>query len=131
MAATSQTSIHFKADDVGHDFKPGPGGFATLDIGKPGDVEYYLHFNGHPEKIHAVIAHLVALENEMNAAAPVITDSERDCDERNPDGSGEPCHRGGDHGVHRDSNGDEWRTDLPKAGTALLGELRDRMAAGQ
>ena len=47
------------------------------------------------------------------APAPVITDSERDCDERNPDGSGEPCHRGGDHFVHRDSNGDEWRADGP------------------
>jgi hypothetical protein len=41
----------------------------------------------------------------------VITDSERDCDQVNPDGSGEHCHRGGDHGVHQDSNGDEWRTD--------------------
>lgn len=56
-------------------------------------------------------------DDELHAeAAPVIPPAERDCDQVNPDGSGEHCYRGGDHGVHRDSNGTEWRTDL--AGTA-------------
>lgn len=73
---TSSTSIHFKVAEVSHRFLAGRNGFATLDIGKPGDTEFYLHFKDHPELIHAVIAHLVALENEMAAAAPVITDSE-------------------------------------------------------
>jgi hypothetical protein len=44
---------------------------------------------------------------------PVITDSERTCDQANP-GTGAHCHRGGDHGVHRDSDGGEWRTDAPE-----------------
>jgi hypothetical protein len=43
---------------------------------------------------------------------PVITDSDRTCDQANPD-SGAWCHRSGDHGVHRDTNGEEWRTDAP------------------
>jgi len=47
--------------------------------------------------------------------AEVITDSERTCPEVNPDGDW-PCHRGGDHGVHRDANGGEWRTDLDAPG---------------
>ncbi|HEY5397845.1 MAG TPA: hypothetical protein VIL16_20855 [Trebonia sp.] len=46
------------------------------------------------------------------APAPVITDSERDCDQAHPE-TGAWCHRGGDHGVHRDTNGDEWRADGP------------------
>ena len=45
---------------------------------------------------------------EARALAEAITDSERTCPEVN---NGEHCHRGGDHGVHRDANGDEWRTD--------------------
>jgi hypothetical protein len=69
MTATISASIHFDAADVRHGFKGGLGGYATLDIGKPGDVQFFLHFKDHPEKIHAVIAHLVALENEMTAPA--------------------------------------------------------------
>jgi hypothetical protein len=42
--------------------------------------------------------------------APVITDSERDCDQVNPDGSGWYCYRSGPHTEHRDSNGDTWTT---------------------
>ena len=52
-----------------------------------------------------------AVEAKRLLDPPVITDSERTCPEVNPDGSGEHCHRGGDHGVHEDANGDEWRTD--------------------
>ena len=40
-----------------------------------------------------------------------ITDSERTCDEANPD-SGAHCDREGGHGVHEDANEDRWRTDL-------------------
>jgi hypothetical protein len=71
MAARIQASIHFDAADVTHDFKSGPNGFATLDLGaRKDDVQLYLHFRqGGPELIHAVIAHLVALENEMTGAA--------------------------------------------------------------
>jgi hypothetical protein len=47
---------------------------------------------------------------ELNA--PVITDSDRTCDQANPD-SGAWCHRDGDHAEHRDTNGDTWRTDEP------------------
>lgn len=43
---------------------------------------------------------------------PVITDDERDCDQANPE-TGHGCQRSGDHGVHRDAYGDEWRTDEP------------------
>lgn len=60
--------------------------------------------------IDAVIAELVALKQEMDP--PVITDSDRTCDQANP-GTGAWCHRGGDHGVHRDTDGEEWRTDAP------------------
>jgi len=51
---------------------------------------------------------------------PVIPPAERDCDQVNPDGSGEHCYRGGDHGVHRDSNGTEWRTDLGELSAEAL-----------
>lgn len=89
--------------------------------------------------IDAVIAELVALKQEMDppvitsarclrpyehsdnltgavvdcdvAGHHAITDDERTCPEYNPDGSGEHCHRGGDHGVHEDANGETWRTD--------------------
>jgi hypothetical protein len=58
--------------------------------------------------IDAVIAELVALKQEMDP--PVITDSERTCDQKHPQ-TGDWCHRGGDHGVHQDAYGEEWRTD--------------------
>jgi hypothetical protein len=62
------------------------------------------------EELRAVAAEPVGYE--VYTEPPVIPPAERDCPEVNPDGSGEHCYRGGDHGVHRDSNGGEWRTDL-------------------
>ena len=44
--------------------------------------------------------------------APVITDSERDCPEKNP-ASGFYCHRSGQHRIHRDSDGETWSTPAP------------------
>lgn len=65
-----------------------------------------VYFNG-TDDIDAAIAHLVALRADMTA--PVITDSERDCDRLNPDGDW-PCHRSGPHAEHRDANGGTWTT---------------------
>ena len=42
--------------------------------------------------------------------AEPVAGSDRTCDEANPD-SGAWCHRGGDHGVHEDTDGETWRTD--------------------
>jgi hypothetical protein len=54
------------------------------------------------------VAALVRAAGLAGRPEPVITDSERTCPHAN---NGEPCTRSGDHGVHRDANGDEWRTD--------------------
>lgn len=44
-----------------------------------------------------------------------IFDSARTCDQMNP-ATGEWCHRGGEHGEHRDANGDTWPTAARDAG---------------
>ena len=63
---------------------------------------------------------IAATEAKRLLDPPVIPPAERDCDQVNPDGSGEHCYRGGDHGVHRDSNGTEWRTDLGELSAEAL-----------
>ena len=62
MATQLGLNIHFDAGDVGHRHQPG-WRHGTLDIG---GTEVHVYFDN-PEQIHAVIAHLVALENEMTA----------------------------------------------------------------
>lgn len=44
-----------------------------------------------------------------NPDAPVITDSERDCQQANP-ASGAWCHKSGPHTEHRDTDGQTWTT---------------------
>ncbi len=118
MATSGSVHLHFDVGDIGHEHTPS---YSTLDIGgRRDDVRASLYFPD-TAAVDKAIAELVALRQEM--APPVITDSERTCDERNPDGSGEPCHRGGDHGVHRDTDGEEWRTDGP--GGVLVGPFAD------
>jgi hypothetical protein len=105
-------NIHFAAADVGRTFMSGTCGFATLDIGDRGsDSMFFLHFLG-PELIDAVIAELVALRNEMAPPAPVITDSERTCDQANPM-TGAWCHLPAPHAGHRDTDGETWALPEP------------------
>lgn len=107
MTVRTTADIHFNAADVHHKWHPEAehGAYGVLKFAWAANL--YFHA---PAEIDAVIAELVALKQEMDP--PVITDSERTCQQVNPDGSGEHCTRGGDHGVCKDSNGDEWRTDL-------------------
>ena len=73
-------------------------------IGAPHQFES----DAYPGARHGHCLHCGMLSKWADHDPPVITDSERTCPEYN---NGEHCHRGGDHGVHRDANGDEWRTD--------------------
>lgn len=87
----------------------GPGKFVAMHVG---DVRFYIDTT---EECDWLIK--AAVEAKRLLSPVIITDSERDCDEVNPEGHW-PCHRGGDHGVHRDANGDEWRSDVPVSVTA-------------
>ena len=96
------------------------GSFGTLDIGTPGAGGYaHLYFND-AAAIDAVITHLAELKTEMLAAVtpPVITDSERTCDQQHPV-SGAWCYRDGEHDEHRDTDGETWTTAAP----SLVGRL--------
>ena len=111
MATTAGINLHVDPSEITHRYKPADddrAGYGTLVLGKPGRSAYANLFFEDAAAIDAVIAELVALKQEMDP--PVIPPAERDCPHLNPDG-GWPCHRGGDHGVHQDSNGSEWRTD--------------------
>lgn len=123
MTTRASVNLHFDVEDIRHDHKPGK--YATLDISAAsGNVSAWLHF-ADTAMIDAAIAELVALKQEMDP--PVITDSERTCPHSN---NGEHCTRGGDHGVHRDSNGDEWRTDGDEREPSFIGGFpEDRRAA--
>lgn len=114
MTVRFSANIHFAAADVGRTFMSGTCGFATLDIGDRGsDSMFFLHFRGGgPELIDAVIAELVALRNEMAPPAPVITDSERTCDQANPM-TGAWCHLPAPHAGHRDTDGETWALPEP------------------
>ena len=98
-------------------------GSSTVELDTPEDARRLLEaaarivgwyeFDGRPHEYlrlttstHCAVCGL--LKSRHPEPAPVITDSERTCNEVN---GGEHCTRGGDHGVHRDSNGDQWRTD--------------------
>lgn len=52
---------------------------------------------------------LTAKDEAALDAAPVITDSERTCQEANP-ASGAWCHKSGPHAEHRDTDGETWTT---------------------
>jgi hypothetical protein len=51
-----------------------------------------------------------AAEPEPAADGPGGVPLPADCDQANPE-TGAHCHRGGDHGVHEDTDGVQWRTD--------------------
>ena len=101
MSTSASIQVHFDVADVGHRYRRGS--FATLDVSGP-NVDLNIHFyDGDTAKIDKVIAELVALKQEMDA--PVITDSERTCPNRN---NGWSCHVRGEHDVCEDDNGDQW-----------------------
>lgn len=50
---------------------------------------------------------ILAALREALAPPPVITDSGRTCPAVN--GDGWHCHRNGEHDIHEDDNGDQWR----------------------
>lgn len=114
------TDIHFSPDDVRHKYHRADSkchAYGVLKI-ETGGTYANLYFSD-AAAVRAVIAELALLAAEMDPPVPgcdcmidaPITDSERTCDQANPL-SGSWCHRGGDHGVHRDTNGDEWRTGV-------------------
>jgi hypothetical protein len=83
---------------------------------------------GHAARVHNVVGHdggrgfctecspgrCGRYETAKRLPEAVITDSERDCQEKNPE-SGFYCYRSGQHHFHRDSDGKTWTTHAAAA----------------
>lgn len=145
--ATGELAVYVN----GSNMRNGGRGFAVIQLDELGHVD--LVFNEPEEFDRLIIAASAGKQKLINARAqhdfhpgdgnrcldcgvlkahhvePVITDSERTCDQANPE-SGAWCHKSGEHELHRDTNGDEWRTDLPPyAGEGIDGLHWDNMSS--
>lgn len=100
---------------VTHNSNKGGRPFAVINLSEDGVTALVVQSAKEADRLIAA-----AVEAKRLLDPPVITDSGRDCDQANPV-SGAWCHRDGDHGVHRDTDGEEWRTDLP-GGVLLPGD---------
>lgn len=101
---TIRISADHKVSGVYHQWFPASR-FGVLSFGSDG-LGNHLYLDT-PAEIDEIIAELAALRAEMTA--PVITDSERTCDQANP-ASGAWCHLPAPHDDHRDTDGETWTT---------------------